>query len=414
MEDFISVDDEEDDPEPQTGPTSSSVPATASAKKWPRVMFEFDVHFGFLPAVDTIISQTSPSGIITTHTQSVDHFDVKRDINRLEIGTDKFALSPKGLEKIETVKTNIAAFVAKLATGCSAARRRTDVRVVGLEGHPRLFPLPDASASAGSAVIHKLPNKKRFPTTCGVWASPQAHITIPLAKVGELVSAIKNSIGKPDGKALTGFSPQRMGLRSDHLFKAKAAVEALRTRVIAAGHTLSSGVTVGATTFTDDLAGLLILQGSYLWVRDLAEPADYERWGKGHLPINVKTPFSEIFTDILTDTEREIYKEILAGPTVRTAMFGLVRRLPSFSDGSTKLFPDVVFSSFTWDDLLDLTLGTKSVSGLPGGGKVWPASKTEPRVALELRRIGFKGLGASKWNTLIDTIVVLTKKLNGL
>jgi len=38
--------------------------------KWPRVMFEFDVHYGFLSRVDKKIPQTAPpyGTILTTHT----------------------------------------------------------------------------------------------------------------------------------------------------------------------------------------------------------------------------------------------------------------------------------------------------------------------------------------------------------
>lgn len=398
----------------QAGPITSTPTKTY---KWPTVMFEFDVHYGFHNKTDAQFGQ-STSGMLTTHTKDIDFFDVKRDGIRIEIGTKHFKLSPKGLKKIETVKSNISSFVAQIRDGCKKAKTNKRIKVEGWDGHPAPFLLPNANPAHSGVKIFKLPGriKKRwvFTGSCSVWASPQAHITFPLAKVGELVDEIRKSIGKSDGKALTGDSPRRMGVRSDHLFKAKKAVEKLRKKVITAGHILSNGTPVDATTFTDNLVGLLILQGSYLWVRDLVGPADYETYGKGHLPIYVKTPFSEIYTDILTDTERKIYSEILAGPMVRTAMFGLVRKFPKLTDGSTKLFPDVVVvdSSFTWDDLLDWTLGIKPLSYLPGRGTVWPVSKTKPRIALELRRIGFKPLYGSSWNTLIDTIVALTQKLN--
>lgn len=406
----------------------STLTPSATGTKWPRVMFEFDVDFGFHDSVDAETTPSTgtarrgrdwPRGYLTTHTKDAAYFDVKRDWNRLEIGTDDFALSAKGWKKIETVKRNIAAFVAKLEQSCrDHGTTRTDVRLPGIDGHPRLFPMPDANTSATGALIHKRwewrDKRKVFPSSCRAWASPQAHVAIPLAKVGELVDEIKYSIGKPDGLALTGGGRRRMGVRSDHLFKAKVGVEGLRKKIIATGRTLTDGTAVNAATFSPNLGGFLILQVSYLWVRNLAGRQDKEQYGKGHLPINVKTPFPEIYAQILTDTERKIYEELLAGKSVRTTMFGLVKDSPSLSDGSTKLFPDVTGDTFSWDDLLDWTLGTLSRSAefLPGGGKVWHASKTKPRVALELRRIGFKRLYATKWNTLIDRIVALAQRLN--
>lgn len=246
-----------------------------------------------------------------------------------------------------------------------------------------------------------------------MWASPQAHVTIPLAKVGALIDEIKSSIGKPQGQALTGGAGLRMGVRSDHLDRAKQGVEALRRAMLTWNHRLSNGEPVNASTFSDQLSGFLMLQASYLWAVKLAQRADTETFGKGHLPINVKTPFPEIFSGILTPTERLIYKELFAGPTIRYRMFGLVEDRATLAAGNNKLFPPVVGSSLTWDNLLDWTLGLRSpIVGLPGGGKVWPASETAPLVALELRRIGFRSMGADKWATLIDTIVDLTKRLN--
>ena len=204
-----------------------------------------------------------------------------------------------------------------------------------------------------------------------------------------------------------------MGVRSDHLFRAKAAVETTRKAMLTWKHKLSNGVLVDQSTFTDQLSGFLMLQASYLWVIKLWQTQDYETFGKGHLPINVKTPFPEIFTQILTPTEQLIYKELFANQDIRYRMFGLVENSPTLAHGSQKLFPPPVSSSLTWDNLLDWTLGLPSpIFGLPGGGTVWPASETSPLVALELRRIGFRPLFVQYWGVLIDTIVNLTRRLN--
>jgi hypothetical protein len=382
----------------------------------PQVMFEFDVHYGFRDVVNQKLGQSVPFGRLTKHDKQHDFFNVKLDLARLEIGTERFTLDAQGLANIAQVKKNIAAFAKALEDGCRSATERRDIKIPKITGNPRLFPLPNARDSTKGLLVHKLHINGKFPSKseCLVWASPQAHVTIPLAKVGQLIDEIRNSIGKPPGKALTGGKDRRMGLRSDHLFKAKEGVESLRKAMLTWNHKLSNGVLVDASTFSDQLSGFLMLQASYLWVIKQAQNADDEPFGKGHLPINVKTPFPEIFSKILTPTEQLIYRELFAGPTIRYRMFGLVENHPTPAHGAQKLFPAVVtFSSFTWDDLLNWTLGLPSrITGLPGGGKEWPADLTAPLVALELRRIGFRAMSAKNWDALIDTIVDLTRRLN--
>jgi hypothetical protein len=381
----------------------------------PKVMFEFDVHYGFRDVVDQKLGQVVPPGRLTRHRERDDFFNVKRDIDRIEIGTERFTLDAPGLKNIAQVQKNIGAFAAQLEKGCNSAAERRDIKIAGVAGHPRLFPLPNPRTATQGLLIHKLHLNGKFPArgACGVWASPQAHITIPLAQVGRLIEEIRNSIGKPPGKALTGGKEFRMGLRSDHLYLAKQGVETLRKAILTWNHKLSNGVLVTPSTFTEQLSGFLMLQASYLWVIKLHQAKDTEHFGKGHLPINVKTPFPEIFARILTPTEQLLYKELFANPAIRYRMYGLVEKSPTLAHGSQKLFPPPVTSSLTWDNLLDWTLGRPSpIIGLPGGGTVWPASETAPRVALELRRIGFRPLGARHWGALINTIVDLSKRLN--
>lgn len=394
----------------------------------PRVMFEFDAHYGFRDVINQLIGQTVPSDRLTKHDKRHDFFNVKLDWDRLEIGTERFDLDSQGLKNIEQVKKNIVVFADLLEKGCKSATERKNIRIPGVVGHPRLFLLPNARTSTSSLLVHKLHINRKFPSSkdeCGVWASPQAHITIPLAKVGQLIDEIKKSVGKPPGHALTGGKRlpngniRRMGLRSDHLYKAKEGVESLRKVMLTWNHKLSNGVLVDSSTFSDQLSGFLMLQASYLWVIKLWQRDDKEFFGKGHLPINVKTPFPQIFSTILTPTEQLIYKEMFADCSIRYRMFGLVENSPTLAHGSQKLFPPPVSIPFTWDDLLDWTLGLRChpetghpISGLPGGGKAWAVSETFPLVALELRRIGFQPLVAKHWGTLIDTIVDLTKRLN--
>ena len=397
----------------QIGTDGSLALAQPPTTRIPQVMFEFDVHYGFRNIVDEKIGQSVPFDRLTKHDKTHDFFNVKRDIDRLEIGSERFTLDSQGLENIAQVKRNIAVFADQLEKGCTSAKERRDIKIADVVGHPRLFPLPHARSSTSSLLVHKLHLNNTFPSNCLVWASPQAHITIPLARVGQLIDEIRASIGRPSGKALTGGSGLRMGMRSDHLYRAKIGVESLRRAMLTWNHKLSNGVLVDHSTFSDQLTGFLMLQASYLWVIKLWQRNDTEFFGKGHHPINVKTPFPEIFSKMLTPTEQLIYKELFAGETIRYRMFGLLEDFPTLAHGSQKLFPPPVGSSLTWDDLLNWTLGLRSrISGLPGGGKVWAASETFPLVALELRRVGFRPMDANHWETFIDTIVDLTKRLN--
>jgi len=400
----------------QVGSLDSFSLAQTQSIRLPQVMFELDVHYGFRDVVNQKLGQIVPFGEkLTKHKKKIDFFNVKRDLDRLEIGTERFVLDSQGLKNIEQVKKNISMFAALLGKGCKSAVERKDIKIADVAGHPRLFPLPNARSETSGLLIHKLHMNRKFPSRdeCAVWASPQAHITIPLAKVGQLIDEIRKSIGKPPGKALTAGRGLRMGLRSDHLYRAKKGVETLRKAMLTWNHKLSNGVLVDSSSFSDQLSGFLMLQASYLWVIKLWQRADYETFGKGHLPINVKTPFPEIFSQILTPTEQLIYTELFAAPAIRYRMFGLVENNPTLAHGSQRLFPPHVFMSPSWDDLLDWTLGLASpFGGLPGGGKVWPASETSPLVALELRRIGFRPLFARHWSTLINTIVALTRRLN--
>lgn len=379
----------------------------------PQVMFEFDVHYGFRDEIDRQLGQTVPGHVrLTKHRNDTEFFNVKRDLDRMEIGTARFPLDAVGLANLETAKANIKKFADALAKGCRHAKKRPDISLAGISGHPRLFALPQAKKKFAGVLVHKLHLNKKFPSNCVVWASPQAHLTIPLAKVGALIEAIERSAGRPSGLALTGAGRQRMGFKSDHLYRAKEGVDSLRAAMVTWKQKLSNGVPVDKTSFSDQLAGFLMLQVSYLWVSKLAQAKDTEFFGKGHLPINVKAPFRDIFTQVLTADEQLLYREFLAGPTIRYRLFGTVEDSPTLALGANNLFPPVVGSSMTWDDLLDETLGLKPSSGLPGGGKEWPVATTAPLVALELRRIGFEAMTANRWPKLMDTVVALSKRLN--
>jgi hypothetical protein len=381
----------------------------------PQVMFEFDVHYGFRDEIDRRLGQNVGwDSRLTTQVRKRDFFNIKRDIDRLEIGTKRFSLDAAGLGEIDQAKRNIKAYADALQAGCRLAKPRTDISITdadgrAVRGHPRLFPLPSALNSG--VLVHKLHSRRVFPDNCRVWASPQAHMTIPLGKVPDLIAAIEKSISGPRSRVLTGSGSDRMGLKSDHLFRAKRGVE----RALAAHDLrLRNGAPVSGAALTQPLRGFLMLVVSYLWVTKLWQPRDKEGFGKGHLPINVKTPFPDIFRTILTPAEQRIYSEVFADAAVRARLYGIVERVPLVAHGTNKLFPDPVGSSATWDDLIDWTLARRSpfAGGLPGGGNPWQVAETAPLVALELRRIGHRAWYSSEWAELIDTVVGLTRRLN--
>ena len=72
--------------------------AQAATARLPKVMFEFDVHYGFRDTVNQQLGQQVPFGErLTKHRKRNDFFNVKRDLDRLEIGTERFTLDPTGL-----------------------------------------------------------------------------------------------------------------------------------------------------------------------------------------------------------------------------------------------------------------------------------------------------------------------------
>jgi hypothetical protein len=321
----------------------------------------------------------------------------------------------------------------------------------------------------------RLPVKKAFhPTNCTVWASPQATITIPLSKVAALVKAIQSTEGKGPGVALTGDNDKnsdgtakhwRMGLRSLALYRARDAVDkalkqldAKRPRLI-----LTDKREVNKTTLSQDLRGFLILLATYLWTSELTyqfDPAqarfDYEPFAKAYLPVNVKASFSEIFRKLLTPADQLVFKEVFAVGSVpskglgllapqlstllrqitqgaaRERLFRLARPAATAADGTRKLFPpgpkelglDSVYerqkaefgSVPTWDDLVEHSLnsthrgwGDRLMVPL---SKPIEVNKTTPRVALELRRIGFNAVFDSRWEGLMRRVFKMVSQLN--
>lgn len=391
--------------------------------------FEFDVHYGLVGEVLAAAGQPMPANnsLITDHNDAADGFRVKRDGPRLEIATKPFTLNTAGKTEIEDTKKNIAKFVADLESGCGGAAEQA-IAVPGVSGNPRPFTLT-RTVVPGLPLV-KLPFAGKFPKDCAAWASPQATVTIPLSRVGALIQAIKSTEGKGPGVALTGGSGTRMGVRSLAAYKAKAAVDGIWRALLR-----------GNPGITEDLRGFLILLAMYLWTGELPyripsgaarKGDDYEPFAKAYLPLNVKAPFSVIFRELLTDVERRVFREHFAEGAARIGMFRLVRRGATLADGSRLLFPPgpkegvedsvhrrqrAAFTTApTWDDLLAHTLdsthrgwGDRLLAPL---SKIIPLSITKPRVAIELRRIGWASVFARQWPGMIDRIVRMTERLN--
>lgn len=414
----------------------------ASPEPPPTLGFEFDVHYGFLPEVlaDAGVPSLTHKQKVTNHTWAADLFKVTVDGTRLEIATKPFTADDAGKKELDTAVTNVKAFVEKLKKGCKKAKPKAIAVKIGgkpVSGKPRPFVLPD-TAVTNLPVIRLPVNRKFHPSNCTVWASPQATVAVRLSKVDELVSAIRSSQGKGPGKALTGDGDskrRRMGVRSDALFYASARVNMLFAELATQSKplTLKDGTVVDASTLSEDLLGFLILLVMYLRTSELTYDhragQDDEWFAKAYLPLNVKAPFSAIFRELLSKQDQAIFREIFADKTERGRLFGLAKNkgTATGSEGSNKLFPagpngavhahqeSALGGAVTWDDLVEHTLDSTHRSWgdvlLPQGSTAIGLDKTKPRVAIEMRRIGFDAVFASQWPALMGDLFALAKKL---
>jgi hypothetical protein len=390
----------------------------------PTVGFEFDVHYGILePLLPAGFTPPGPDVAVSTHTAAADGFTVKLDGPRLEINTKPFEVDDAGKVELRATSQRIGVFAKDLADACQHAT-------------PSPVPIPDTTGSArpfhhpaiAGFPIAKLPVGGRF-TNCSVWASPQATLTVPLSKVGTLVERIKSSEGKGVGVALTGDDSRRMGLRSEALYRALRAVRAARR----------------AAPFSADVEGLLILLASYVWAGELpyrfpapdakARPGeDYEQFGKAYLPINVKTPFNQVFGTLLSAADQQVFRTRFAAGAAREHLFRLVRPTATVADGGRTFLPpgrkiggvetvhEMQKSGLglgrapTWDDLVDHTIGgghgPRANDLMVTHSTPLDVSRTRPRVALELRRIGFAAVDRSRWDGFLQRVFALTEELN--
>lgn len=436
---------EDPDPVPKGG--GPVVPATPAAP--PTIGFEFDLNVGLSRDVFAARAADMPSGStfppehveLTDHVgrdstdKVVDGFKVTRDGPRLEIATVPIAIDDDA--SFGAVVKKVVGFARELEAARRKVKADRKITVSGIAGHPARF-------THARTIISKLPlviaargatGRRRWPADTAVWAAPQATITIPLERVGDLIDAIDKSAKLGRGSALTGRPKQRLGVRSDFVVTAKRRVLADRTRKL--GAKLSDKSTVTVSDYTDRLAGLLILMTGYMLCGEVLDSNDYELFAKSYLPINVKAPFWQLFKFGLSDRERLVFRDLYV--TRRENFFALAKDGATAGDASKELFPPKVrgpdldrfhTTRLTWGTLLDNTVNgtplivtkdnTVTKKKHAKGDEVLfaplstiiPFDKTKPRVALELRRLGFAEHPVRFFEPLMKTVRDLTRRLN--
>lgn len=431
-------------------------PAPAAA---PTIGFEFDLNHGFEQKVVDAMGLGPPPGWrwpfegapATDHVgrdaagRLADGFVVKMDAVRLEIATVPVRIDDDA--EFSALAANVVAFGRELQAAEKTLQR--DTPVPGVQGRPLLLHHPrtvvnqaDAGAPGGlktrrepvPLVIHRLFG--RYPTATALWAAPQATLTLPLAEFGKLVWEIHRTMGAAPGVALTGPAGARLGLRDDLAWKAlKIAVAERKRRV---GSRLADGSVVTEAMFSRALTSALTILLMYMLTGTDVDPRDAgEPYAKGSLPLNLKTPLWAVHRHALNDDERRLLRELYTGPDRRAALFALVPRRPPGS-GTTPLFPArtdgglrVVFDAPpTWDTLVDAFADEQPVrvtkanrlrkKGHKPGDEILIAplsskidwDRTAPRIAVELRRIGFAPVGLAHWTGLMDRLRTLARRVN--
>jgi hypothetical protein len=432
----------EDDP---TGTVAQPVAVAATPAT---IGFEFDLNIGLSQDVFTARAADMPSGAtfpgpsdkVTDHRETdstgkvIDGFDVKVDGPRIEIATMPIKVDDD--TTFDAVVKNVLAFAKELEAERAKVTPDLALSVANISGHPVRFTHPRTRLSKFPLVVavRGPQTALTWPPDKGVWASPQATVTILLEHVGDLIDAIAKSVGDGLGKALSGDSSQRLGVRSDIVVKAKRRVLADRTARI--GTELSDKTKVTAADYSQRLAGLLTLMTSYMLCGEIIDSNDYEFFAKAYLPINVKAPFRDLFRDALSARERMVFKELYFNN--RANFFALAKDRATTSDEGKELFPPKVrtpdlsrfhSSPLTWGMLLDNTvndtpLKVTKANSVPkkhhalGDEVLWapiskiiPFSSTKPRVALELRRIGFAAHAVKTWEPLMKTVRALVRAM---
>lgn len=414
--------------------------------------FEFDLNYGVNQGVFDARKSAMPAGAtfpreheaLTTHRERdganklVDGFSTRRDGPRMEISTTPFAIDDDA--EFDAVVANVVKFARELQA--AKKTRDTGITVSGIAGHPVRMEHPKTVIARLPLVIHQTGSAAkgtlRFPTATALWAAPQATVTLPLANVGRLIYAIKQTEGGAPGVALTGRPSQRLGLRSDLAWTAR--LNMLRDRRRKIGMPLSDKSSVSEADYSPAVASLVTLLVMYLLTSEKTDPRDdVEGFAKGSLPLNVKTPFREIFKEALTEREKLVFRELYGNPGVRQEIFRLAKPgATAADDGDNRLFPTRTHADLdrfhstppTWNTLIEHTISgtplkvTKAntvskknhavgdeILFAPLSSKI-PFARTKPRIAIELRRIGFAPVPVGAWKGLMVRVRKLVQRLN--
>ena len=390
----------------------------------PTIGFEFDLSYGASSSCpplkfdrsDTTWRNTVYSLIgdkITTHRYNTHGFRLEGDGNRIELATKPFELSTAGRSEMKKIMKDVLTLMKDCRDQCQNATP-DDRGYPAAVGKPRHF--KPGYLESGIKCIFPLGLSGKDPyyrETCSVAASPQATFELPLAKIDQLVTIIKDSEKlKVAGRALSGPEGLRQGLRSVVLYEAQKAVNRSREDFTKRKFKLPDGTEVTKANFSDTLQGLLVLMVSYLKSGLLTYGSkDYEGFAKAYLPLNVKTPFRLLHADLKAD-EKKVFKELYDNP--RTNLWKLAKSTATTADKNNLLFPDFVESDQkawfdpvpTWDRFVELTINNtplkRNKSGRredkePVGCEVLFAPEShiipyEPgsrRVIVEMRRLGF-------------------------
>lgn len=413
--------------------------------------FEFDINYG------STANEPPPAAAdydmdgeeITNHNRATDGFKLKGDGNRIEISTKPFSITAAGKKEMLEVARKIKKMTNEVEKLCLAApfhlSTDNDTYKKNSKVHEKVVGRPKAIKY--SKLLPKI--KSIFPIEgqhtyyrqklCGVAASPQATIAVPLGKIEALIKKIKASESLPKSSfSLSGRAKYRLGLRSDALYKALAAVNKSRTYHLRNKTSLTGNKKVSSTNYTPELQGLLILMVSYLITSELkADLKDYESYAKAYLPLNVKHHFRLLLSDLSTE-EKQVFKELyfdgvkqfnifkLAKPTADKAFASAQKLFPVKATDWTFYFKDAP----TWMDFLTKTFNntpllrevipTESNPKHKVGDETLfnPISNSIPyiahskRVIVEMRRIGTRMIPAAEWEKLMLKIFKLTEALN--
>ena len=140
-EEVQEFDESEDEEQEDFGP----VDFIKSFFRLPTVGFEFDVHYGPIPA----LPDARNGGVLSSHTHATDGFIVKLDGPRLEVNTRPFETSDDGKREIKETAARIKAFAEELASGCGNATTSSPAEFPGA----RPFSHPEVTVPIGKLAI---------------------------------------------------------------------------------------------------------------------------------------------------------------------------------------------------------------------------------------------------------------------